>query len=163
MRSSILLATLATLSALPSMALAKSTFNETITPIHLLYPDHSTLDADTADEVEQADLTCNPGGYIQADIRGIKAGIRELDKLDGFRTLQPRHCEIVACAKNAVIWWCNDADENLTVSYRNFADKAKMIINGCPWGVSNYNDVVAGIRHVRGGWKVLVKQEMDRC
>ncbi|KAL3496694.1 hypothetical protein BJX62DRAFT_232363 [Aspergillus germanicus] len=55
--------------------------------------------------ITKADLTRNPGGYTQADIRGIKAGIRELDKLDGFRPLEGKHCEWAACGMSAAIWW----------------------------------------------------------
>jgi hypothetical protein len=84
---------------------SKST--DTAIPLYELDPDLSTLDDATIAEITKADLTCNPGGYTQADIRGIKAGIRELDKLDGFRTLEGKHCEWAACGMSAAIWWCN--------------------------------------------------------
>jgi hypothetical protein len=84
-----------------------STSKTTSIPLSDLTPDLSTLDNATIDEITKADLTCNPGGYTQADIRGIKAGIRELDKLDGFRTLEGKHCEWAACEMSAAIWWCN--------------------------------------------------------
>ncbi|KAL3454460.1 hypothetical protein BJX65DRAFT_301098 [Aspergillus insuetus] len=139
------------------------TSKTTATPLHELHPDLSTLDNATIAEITRADLTCSPGGYTQADIRGIKAGIRELDKLDGLRTLEGKHCEWAASGMSAAIWWCNTANEPKSISHRNVADKANMIVTGCPWSVRDLHDVVSGIRQVAGDWRVVVKEDKKIC
>ncbi|KAJ0414452.1 hypothetical protein BJY00DRAFT_318803 [Aspergillus carlsbadensis] len=141
----------------------KTTSKSTAIPLFELDPDFSTLDSATVAEIAKADLTCNPGGYTQADIRGVKAGIRELDKMDGFRSLEGKHCEWAACGMSAAIWWCNTGNEPKSISHRNVGDKANMIVNGCPWNVRDLHDVVAGIRQVVGDWRVIVKEDKNIC
>ncbi|CEL05884.1 hypothetical protein ASPCAL06996 [Aspergillus calidoustus] len=55
------------------------------------------------------------------------------------------------------------ANEPKSISHRNVADKANMIVTGCPWSVRDLHDVVSGIRQVVGDWRVVVKEDKNIC
>ncbi|KAK4208869.1 hypothetical protein QBC37DRAFT_391655 [Rhypophila decipiens] len=120
-------------------------------------------------------VICHPGKIPTDHLRkGIEhlRGLR--DEKDGESRMGPGpgpssdNCGRVSCSQGAAIYWCNDTEGSITVSWDKIADSVERILDSCPraWGEGRKEDfspnhAYPGEEKHDGGWRVVIKE--DEC